>query len=62
MVSRFKMGLTAEITPPSYEVRLAILAQECKAQKLNVDKDVLAFIAENIKSNIRPLKGAVLRL
>ncbi len=62
LVSRFKMGITTQITPPSFEMRLAILRQERAVHKLNVDDNILSFIAEKIKSNIRPLKGAMLRL
>ncbi len=62
LVSRFEMGVTTQITPPSFETRLAILRQERALHKLNVDDEILNYIAQNIQTNIRPLKGAMLRL
>jgi chromosomal replication initiator protein len=60
--SRFGWGLIADVQPPDYETRVAILrakADDCSAQ---VPDDVLAFIARKIPSNIRELEGALNRV
>ncbi len=62
LVTRFVSGVTTQITPPQFETRLAILKQEQESMKLKLDDSILAFIAERITSNIRPLKGALLHL
>lgn len=62
LVSRFEWGLTAELQPPDIETRLAIL--NSKATKLNIflSDEVLLFIAERVKANIRRLEGALNRV
>jgi len=62
LVSRFEWGLVTELTQPDFETRVAIL--RCKQQSMNValDEDILNFIASSIKSNIRRLEGALIRL
>ena len=62
LVSRFEWGLVTELTQPDFETRVAIL--RCKQQSMNValNEDVLNFIASSIKSNIRRLEGALIRL
>jgi chromosomal replication initiator protein len=59
LISRFASGLTVEIQPPELEMRVAIL--KCKAEqiKINLDDDIAFFIAQNIKSNVRELEGAL---
>lgn len=56
--SRFEMGLMADIQPPDYETRMAILRRNMEAQNGHVDNEILEYIATNIKSNIRELEGA----
>jgi chromosomal replication initiator protein len=56
--SRFSSGLMTDIQPPDFETRLAILTSKAKAQKMNFDEEVTAYIAENIRSNVRDLAGA----
>ena len=60
--SRFEMGLTVDVQSPDYETRMAILRKKEEMDGLNIDSEVLEFIAANIKSNIRELEGALTRL
>lgn len=57
--SRFEQGLLADITPPDYETRLAILRKKSEESEKEVPPEVLEYIADNIKSNIRKLEGAL---
>ena len=56
--SRFEWGLIADIQPPDYETRMAILAEKGKSIGKEIDEEVYNYIATNIKSNIRELEGA----
>ena len=60
--SRFEMGLTVDVQSPDYETRMAILRKKEELDGLNIDSNVLEFIAANIKSNIRELECALTRL
>lgn len=62
MVSRFSQGLQADIQPPSYEIRLAILQQFVEKQRIEVDSDALSYIAEKSSGNIREMEGAITRV
>lgn len=57
--SRFEQGLLADITPPDFETRLAILRRKTGEEGIFVPPEVLEYIANNIKSNIRKLEGAL---
>ena len=57
--SRFEWGLIADIQPPSYETRMAILRKNVESTGVKFEDDVLEYIASNIKSNVRELEGAV---
>lgn len=62
LVSRFECGQIVDTAPPDYETRLAILRQKQKEQKIKLSDEVLDFIASRIKSNVRRLEGALIRL
>lgn len=60
--SRFEMGLTADISLPDYETRMAILRKKVEVDSFDIDDKVIEYIATNIKSNIRELEGALNKL
>ena len=60
--SRFEMGLTADISLPDYETRMAILRKKVELDNFTIDDKVIEYIATNIKSNIRELEGALNKL
>ena len=60
--SRFEWGLVADLQPPDFEMRVAILSQMAESEKFYVPNDVLAYIANQIKSNIRELEGSLTRV
>ena len=62
LVSRFEWGLPADIQPPDFETRLAILRTKAAALKFEAPPDVLTFIAQHISKNIRRLEGALLKV
>lgn len=62
LVSRFEWGLTTEILAPDFETRLAILRKKQTDHTVKINDEILAFVASRIKSNIRRLEGALIRL
>ena len=60
--SRFEWGLMADIGLPDYETRMAILRQKVEADEMELSDEILNYIANNIKSNIRELEGALNKL
>ncbi|NLL72228.1 MAG: chromosomal replication initiator protein DnaA [Clostridiales bacterium] len=60
--SRFEHGLMADIQPPDYETRMAILKKKEELDEITIDNEVLKYIATNIKSNIRELEGALTKI
>ncbi len=62
LVSRFEWGLPADIQPPDFETRLAILRTKAAAMKCELPAPVAAFIAQHIARNIRRLEGALIKV
>jgi len=59
LTSRFAGGMVADIKPPNYETRVAILKNKSKEKNFGIGEDSLEYIAQNIQSNIRELEGAL---
>jgi chromosomal replication initiator protein len=62
LLSRFQWGLSADLQLPDLETRTAILQRKSEEDGIDVGPDVIEFIAHNVKSNIRELEGALIRL
>ena len=60
--SRFEWGLMADIGIPDYETRMAILRKKAESDNFDIDNEILNYIANNIKSNVRELEGALNKL
>jgi chromosomal replication initiator protein len=62
LTTRFEWGLVADIQPPDFETRVAILKKKSEIEGIQISDEVLFYIAKNIFSNIRELEGALIRL
>jgi len=62
LTTRFEWGLIADIQPPDFETRVAILKKKANLESITIGDDVLSYIAKNIFSNIRELEGALIRV
>lgn len=62
LLSRFRWGLHAEITAPDYETRKSILEMKMRGEGLEIDEEVIQYVAYNIQENIRDLEGTVITL
>lgn len=60
--TRFEWGLTADIQPPDFETRVAIVKRKAELLSLDLPDDVAEYIANHLKQNIRQLEGAVKKL
>lgn len=62
LVSRFEWGLTAELQPPDVETRHAILRKKAESLQVQLSPDILDFLAQRIRTNVRRLEGALMRV
>lgn len=62
LCSRFQWGLIADIQPPEFETRLAIVRKKSEDEQLGIPDDVATFLASSIKSNVRELEGSLINL
>ena len=62
LISRFQWGLSADIQPPDFETRIAILKKKAEDYGMMISGDILEYIATNIVSNIRELEGCLIKL
>ena len=62
LVSRFEWGLTAELQAPDIETRVAILRKKAEGMAITLAPEILQFLAERIRSNVRRLEGALMRV
>lgn len=62
LCSRFEWGLIADIQPPDVETRIAILRNRARIDNIDVDDDIIQFIADHVHSNIRELEGCLTRV
>ena len=62
LLSRFQWGLSADLQLPEFETRMAILRRKAIEDGIVISDDIFEFVAHNIKSNIRELEGALIRL
>ena len=60
--SRFEWGLIADIEPPDLELRIAIIKNKAEQVNVHIPDDVLTFLGENLRSNIRQIEGAIKKL
>ena len=62
LISRFQSGLSVDVQPPDFEIRVAILLEKSEQNGLNLKYDEIEFIARHVKNNIRDLEGAIIRI
>ena len=62
LVSRFEGGMVADVQPPDTELRIAIFKSKAMAMNVDLSNDVLTYIAENTKSNVRQIEGIIKKL
>lgn len=62
LITRFKWGLSAQLTPPDQQTKVEIIRHKCHNMGLDVDDSVIQLLAQNIRSNIREIEGALTSL
>ena len=62
LLTRFEWGLTADIQPPDFETRIAIIKRKAEILDIQLDEAVTEYIANKLKNNIRQLEGAVKKM
>ncbi|HIP19363.1 MAG TPA: chromosomal replication initiator protein DnaA [Sulfurovum sp.] len=60
--SRFEMGLMADIQPPGLETKIAIIQKKCELDNVQLDHEIINFIATNMGDNIREIEGTIIKL
>ncbi|HHD81867.1 MAG TPA: chromosomal replication initiator protein DnaA [Campylobacterales bacterium] len=60
--SRFEWGLMADIQPPGLETKIAIIKKKCEIDGIDLNNDIINFIASNMGNNIREIEGAIIKL
>ena len=59
--TRFEWGLLADIQPPDLELRIALFKSKAEENNIRINDDVILFLAENLRSNVRQIEGAIKR-
>ena len=62
LISRFEWGLLADIAPPEYETRVAIIRRKAELYNMKLADNIIEFLAEKLKTNIRLLEGAITKI
>ncbi len=62
LVSRFQWGLSADMQPPDFETRIAILKNKSNSYGIDLSNEIIEYIAHNITSNIREMEGCLIKL
>ena len=62
MISRFDKAFMADITPPELDTKIAIIIKKCEFDKIDLNKEVINYIATNMGDNIREIEGAIINL
>ncbi|MBM3208747.1 chromosomal replication initiator protein DnaA [Candidatus Shapirobacteria bacterium] len=62
LVSRFRGGLTVDVQPPDYEMRVAIIKQKCQEKEINIGEEAIQLIAKTVESNARDLEGVLFQI
>ncbi len=62
LLSRFKWGLTADLQTPDFETRIAIIQKKLQSEGINIDYDVIEYVAHSVNSNVRELEGVIISL
>lgn len=60
--TRFAWGLQVDISPPDYALKMAIIRKKLKGEDININEDVISYIASNIGNDVRQLEGSITRL
>ena len=60
--TRFAWGLQVDISPPDYALKMAIIRKKLKGEDININEEVISYIASNIGNDVRQLEGSITRL